>query len=105
MPQPVDLQTEMARIAAAERIQQIADRMSLAAQQRLAQEAEKTRVADETQVHQTVETENPEVDAEGRRKNPFAGRRKGRGPADSEEHGNERRVSSDDEGRHFDVSI
>jgi hypothetical protein len=78
MPQPVDLQTEIARITATERIQQVADRASLAAQQRAAIAMEETRVSVETQVQQTDETENEEVDENGRRKNPFMGRRRKR---------------------------
>lgn len=79
MPQPVDLQTEIARITAAERIQQAADRASLAAQQRGAAEIEETRVAVETQVQQTDETANEQVDEKGRRRNPFVGRRRKKG--------------------------
>lgn len=75
MPQPVDLQTEVARITAAERIQQIADRVSLAAQQHAAVETETERVADETTVRQPL-PKGPEVDTEERRRNPFAGQRK-----------------------------
>lgn len=76
MPQPVDLQTELARVTAAERIQQSADRASLAAQQRAASTVEQTRVNAETQVQQTVETESEQIDQDGRRKNPFVGRRR-----------------------------
>jgi len=76
MPQPVDLQTEIARVTAAERIQQAADRASLAAQQRVAAETEESRVAAETQVRQTDETANEHVDENGRRRNPFVGKRR-----------------------------
>ncbi|MCC6694163.1 MAG: hypothetical protein IT365_00905 [Candidatus Hydrogenedentes bacterium] len=78
MPQPVDLQTELARVTAAERIQQSADRASLAAQQRAASTVEQTRVNAETQVQQTVEAESEQIDQDGRRKNPFVGRRRRR---------------------------
>lgn len=76
MPQPVDLQTEIARVTAAERIQQSADRASLAAQQRGTAEIEETRVAAETQVQETDETVNERIDENGRRRNPFARRRR-----------------------------
>ncbi|MBI4559642.1 MAG: hypothetical protein HY706_18800 [Candidatus Hydrogenedentes bacterium] len=78
MPQPVDLQTEAARMTAAERIQQIADRASLAAQQRVAAELQQDRIQLETEVQQTAESQNEPVEAEGRRRNPFAGRRRRR---------------------------
>ncbi len=86
MPQPVDLQTELARVTAAERIQQTADRASLAAQQRVANDMEESRVSVETQVQQTDETENEQVDANGRRRNPYVGRRKKGKKGDGAEH-------------------
>ncbi|MBN2308115.1 MAG: hypothetical protein JXR94_04045 [Candidatus Hydrogenedentes bacterium] len=90
MPQPVDLQTEVARVTAAERIQQIADRASLAAQQRAAAEVEGERVENEQQVQQTPQTESRQVDADEHRKNPFMGRRRRKGSGkdpDQEEAG------------------
>ena len=75
MPQPIDLQTEAARVTLADRIQQISDRMSLLARQRATIDAESDRVNSESQVIETHETEDTEVDAEGRRKNPFVARR------------------------------
>ena len=83
MPQPIDLQTELARITSVERIQQIADRASLAAQQRVAMSAQEQRVAVETQVQQT-QSKSEEVDQETRRRNPYRGRR-GRGGKSLEE--------------------
>jgi len=76
MPQPVDLQTELARVTAAERIQQSVDRTSLAAQQRGSAEIDESRVAVETQVQQADETANERIDENGRRRNPFAERRR-----------------------------
>lgn len=77
MPQPIDPQTELGRATAAERIQQIADRVSLAAQARASAEMANARASAETQVHQAAQ-KNDEVDRELRRRNPFAGRRKKR---------------------------
>ena len=110
MPQPVDFQTEVAKVSAAERAQQIAGRVSLAAQQRDTSGEQETRIAAETQVQQTAHTENLEVDAEGHRKNPFAGRRRRRskgdeasGERDASGGGNR---SADGEERHkLDVTI
>lgn len=75
MPQPIDPQSELGRVTAAERIQQIADRASLAAQSRIAAQADEERVDDETTVRQ-MNQKSEEVDEETRRKNPFAGRRR-----------------------------
>lgn len=78
MPQPIDFQTELSRVAAVERAQQIADRLALNAQQRLAQEIEEQRTLAETQVHQP-EAKSGEVEPELKRKNPYVGRRRKRG--------------------------
>lgn len=77
MPQPIDPQTEMGRATAAERIQQIADRVSLAAQVRASAEMANARASAETQVHQAMQ-KNAEVERELRRRAPFSGRRKRR---------------------------
>ena len=109
MPQPVDLQTEMGRVAAAERIQQVADRLSLAAQQRVAESAEEERILEETQVRQSNESEHREIERDGRRRNPFAGRRKHAKHQDTEDaatyNAAEKKEAPDDDGRHFDVTV
>lgn len=84
MPQPVDMQTEIGRAAAVERIQQIADRASLAAVQRGADDTQLDRVAEETQVRETQQ-KGERVDEEGRRKNPYRRRRKHRDILDDED--------------------
>jgi hypothetical protein len=78
MPQPVDLQVELARVTAADRVQQVADRLSLAAQQRMAAEAEQDGVNHETQVQETAQSQSEGVDVESHRQNPFVGRRRKR---------------------------
>jgi hypothetical protein len=77
MPQPIDPQTEIGRATAAERIQQIADRVSLAAQARASADIANARVSAETQVHQTMQKNN-EVERDLRRRTPFVARRKKR---------------------------
>ena len=81
MPQPIDMQTELGRTMAAERIQDASARAALLAQQRAQVEEEKVRVAQQTQVGQAQETDNREVhekedqgDAQerGRKKKPAA---------------------------------
>lgn len=75
MPQPIDPNTELARLTATERIQQIADRSSIAAQTRVSEEATAARNDAETNVQQTNQ-KSEEVDQELRRRNPFIGRRR-----------------------------
>lgn len=113
MPQPVDFQTEMGRLSAAERIQQIADRASLAAQARTTEDMEVDRVAAEQQVQETLESESEQsqrVDAESRRKNPFLGRRKKRGKRTKDSahvfySADEKERVVDEEGQDFDISV
>lgn len=58
MPQPIDIHTELARATAAQRVQEIADRVSLAAQQRQAQHARDEQIEAETVVQQPPESEH-----------------------------------------------
>ena len=108
MPQPVDIQTEVARVTAAERMQQITDRVSLVAQQRLALAEQETHVVAETVVNQTQPKET-EVDTEARRRNPFVGRRRKRG--ESRQQNAEQpeapghKGHADLESHHFDVTV
>jgi hypothetical protein len=75
MPQPIDPNTEMGRIVAAERIQQISDRASLLAQARMTTEAEKENVKAESQV-QHLQQKSEEVDSELKRRNPYMKKKK-----------------------------
>lgn len=88
MPQPIDMQTELARTSMAERVQETVGRASLAAHQRSATDAEADRVNTETVVHETPESEASRVAEEGKRKNPYAKirkkRRKKKGPSEAE---------------------
>lgn len=111
MPQPIDPNTELGRITAVERIQQIADRASLAAQHRTTLEAQSNVLNQETQVLQ-MHQKNEEVDAELKRRNPYAGRRRPGHPEDEDESATaahsaaEREVIVDDtQATHLDVSI
>lgn len=115
MPQPIDPQTEIGRATAAERIQQIADRSSLAAQARVASESANGQRAAETQVQHTA-PKSDEVDRDLRRRNPFVGKRRKREQEESEQGKNrrtmqfynasEKEVLADDPQAHdFDVEI
>jgi hypothetical protein len=83
MPQPIDMQTELARVTALDRVQQVIDRVSLAALQRVAIEEQEQRVAAETQVQQT-HAKSEEIEPEMRRKNPYRYRRKQKTDAGTE---------------------
>lgn len=81
MPQPIDVNTELGRVTAAERIAQIADRTSLAAQARIADEAEAQRLRAESQVR-NADQKSEDVDEELRRRTPYVGRRRRRNKED-----------------------
>ena len=74
MPQPVDLPTELVRATTIQRVQQVAERVALAGQQRAEAEIEAERVAREREVRET-HNKNEEVEQELRRRNPYRGRR------------------------------
>ncbi len=76
MPQPIDFNTEIAKISAAERAQEVMARASLAAQQRQTIAEQQTQIQTETQVIQTAQTENLAVEPEPKRRNPFVGKRR-----------------------------
>lgn len=78
MPQPIDPMTELGRVTATERIQQIADRASLAAQSRSAALVAHDQLMAESQVGE-MEEKKEEVDRDLRRRNPYMGRRKKKG--------------------------
>jgi hypothetical protein len=105
MPQPVDLQTEMARMSATERIQQATDHASLAAQQRVAAEAQKEQVSRETEVTETQETQSEEVDAEERRREERRSRRRHKLPGDADEESGPGPDAQSGEGSRLDVSV
>jgi len=77
MPQPIDLPTELVRATTLERVQQVAERMALAGQQRADAELETERVARESEVRET-HNKSEEVEQELRRRNPYRGRRRRR---------------------------
>lgn len=57
MPQPIDINAELARTTVAQRVQEIADRASLAAQQRNAQHLQQEQVISESVVRQPPASE------------------------------------------------
>lgn len=114
MPQPVDMQSELARTTMVERMQDLAGRLSLAAQQRTQDDVDAARVSAETQTRETHEAQNEHVDEDGRRKNPFVARRKKRRKGESDESASSRilytskeetTTVTDPEDHEFDVSI
>lgn len=116
MPQPIDMNTEVAKLADATRAQEMVDRASLVAQHRVSRDVQDKDAKAETQVQETKDTRGEEVDAEGRRSNPFVGRkrkrRKKRGSKDGDDPANifynaneQTETAGDDEGGNFDVTI
>jgi hypothetical protein len=103
VPQPIDLQTELGRLMAVERVQQVADRVSLVAQQRVAADEQQQRVGLETQVQQT-HAKSEEIEPEMRRKNPYMGRRKHRAPVEPESEEKPRPPVSD-EPHQLDITV
>jgi hypothetical protein len=76
MPQPIDMQTELGRTLAAERIQDASARAALLAQQRAQVEEDRARVAQQTQVGQTEQADNREVRDEEERETRERGQRR-----------------------------
>ncbi|MCK5558570.1 MAG: hypothetical protein KAJ01_09335 [Candidatus Hydrogenedentes bacterium] len=76
-PQPIDVQTMIGQMAAADRAQQMAERQPLVQQERLAVQTPAQSTEKETQVQQADQTERAPV-REARRHEPFAGRRRRR---------------------------
>jgi hypothetical protein len=68
MPQPVDFQTEVAKTTAAQRVQDIADRAAMLAQQRLAAEERRNEAQAESRVGEAPETEHGDIREDGRKK-------------------------------------
>ena len=111
MPQPIDMQTELGRMAMTERMQHAAARASLAVAQRAQVEEDETRRLRETQVNETPETQSEHVDEDGRRKNPFVRRRRRRASSRDETAtvkrliGGHRKAPGSEDEHHFDVSV
>ena len=103
MPQPIDFQTEVGRMVAAERIQSAVDRAALAAQQRSASEAQREQVETETSVHETPETQSEHVDEQLRRRNPYGRRR--RKDAKDDDQGSSHKKPKGEEGHQLDVTV
>ncbi len=105
MPQPIDLQTELARANVAERIQDTSSRLSLAAQQRAQEDAESERVLADTSVKESPENQSESLDEDGRRKAPFVARRRKRQGEGEKAQGAKPRPKNSGEGEHFDVTV
>lgn len=107
MPQPIDFQTEVARVDAAERIQQIAERSQLAAHRRQDMQIEQQRVQRETQVRQS-QAKSDEVERDAARQQQE--RRRRRSPEKKaakglyDEHEQVRDIVTD-EGGNLDVTV
>lgn len=108
MPQPIDMQTELGRTTLAERIQDAAGRVALAAQYRAVHDADEARIRTETQIHEPVETQGDRIREDERRRNPFVRRRRRPGQGVSEAapsvHPSAAKAP-DDEAHRFDITV
>lgn len=82
MVQPIDPATEINRVAAIERLQQLTGRADLNARAHEAHELAKQQLDAETNVDRP-EAKSDEVERDLKRRNPYSGRRKKRPPQDS----------------------
>lgn len=105
MPQPVDMQTEIARATIAERIQDAMGRSNLAALQRAQLESEEVRIVKELQVNETQETQSGKVDADGEQKNKRSNRRTRKNRGSVEKSARLRPRHSNDDDHQLDVRI
>ena len=109
MVQPIDLHTELARSDTTTRVQQVADRAALNAQQRHAHEAEEKRSQVETNVLDKDEIDGEHLDDHDRRGEQYRARRKRKEKEDAERHSStdQDRMAAPitDEGTKLDVSI
>jgi len=101
------MQTELSRSVMAERIQDAAMRNSMIAQQRDQAEQKKMQALRETQVDETPEAQSEHIDEDGRRKNPFVGRRRRRDSKSNVSHTprSAGSAAAEDNDRNLDVSI
>jgi len=101
------MQTELGRSLMAERIQDAAMRNSMIAQQRDQAEQKKMQALKETQIDETPEAQSEHIDEDGRRKNPFVGRRRRRDSKSNVSHTSRSSnwAASGDSDRNLDVSI
>jgi len=112
VPQPIDLQSELARTDMASRIQDMASRGALAGMQRDRLEDERLKAEAETQVDETPKGQSEELDEDGRRKNPFVTRRRKKQQDETDPEARvfytaseEKKIVEDGSGQHFDVTI
>ncbi len=75
-PQPIDAQSMLSQMAAADRAQHVAERQPLVQQERLAVQAPAQSAHRETQVQQPEQTEQERVRDKQPRKEPFSGRKR-----------------------------
>jgi hypothetical protein len=75
MPQPIDMQSELARSLLADRVQDVASRASVLGQLRVSNETERQRRAAETSTQETARAQSEHIERDGKRQHPFARRR------------------------------
>jgi hypothetical protein len=108
MPQPIDIHTEIARVDATTRVQQVADRAALTAQHRFSLEAEERRTETETNVVEKDAIDGEHMDSEHRRRAQYAKRQREKQKAQGDEEPSDdgrMALPNSDEGTQLDVSI
>lgn len=108
MTQPIDMQSELGRATMVERVLDATTRAAVAAAQREMLEKKEEDRLKETQVLETSEAQSEHVDEDGKRKNPYVGRRRRRdGAAESQTdaEGRKQPVVASDDDHTLDVSV
>lgn len=105
MPQPIDLHTELSRVDSVERVQQVADRLSLAAQQRRQLQSESQQHSMETAVQQSDETDGEHIDPDRGRQEERRRRANRKKQAESRAESDEHVVDLTGEGGNLDVRV
>ena len=102
MPQPVDMLSEIVRTSMAERVQEATTRANMAALQHGREKIEEDHRAKETLVEETAETENPEVDVDGKKKDQQKKRSRKRHEPDAAEEASHTVYAADEKSKVLD---
>lgn len=95
MPQPIDPSTELTRLSAAQRVQELADRAQLATQHRQAQAVQENRLTAETRVQQSDQGEEKAGISDRQESRQDEQRRHGQRKPEAEEAAQQKRNAKD----------
>jgi hypothetical protein len=105
MPQPIDMQTELARTTLANRIQQVTERATHLAAIRAVAANDEEQILGETQVDESPDAQSEHVDPETKRRNPFVRTRHAKRDSGESHESKPRDRRADSGDHHFDVSV